>query len=332
MANRTAQNGPDRYHKGVAPETTTLKVADGDGGQRLDKYLRKRFPGVPLSHVFQLLRKGDVRVNGARSKDGDLRLQDGDEVVVRVPGKESWDPHGGVDPQTLSFRGRIPVVFEDDDLLVLDKPAGMAVHPGTGVKPGRTVIEMVQAEFPDAGFPPALVHRLDKGTSGVLLLAYNRPALVRLQEEIRTHRARKTYLALAQGSPRQEAGTVDSRLARIDSAHGGAKAIVAREDSGREACTHWKVVRRLGGYALLEVTIDTGRMHQIRAHLASIGLPIVGDDRYHPDPDHRTFGLKRPFLHAFRMEIRVQAGKTRRFEAALPKDLDQALNLAESAC
>jgi len=315
----------------VAPESTTLKVADGDGGQRLDKYLRKRFPAVPLSHVFQLLRKGDVRVNGTRVKNGDLRTQDGDEILVRLPNKESWDPASGKDPDTLSFRGRIPVVFEDDDMLVLDKPAGMAVHPGTGVKPGKTVIEMVQAEFPGAGFPPALVHRLDKGTSGVLLLAYNRTMLVCLQEEIRTHRARKTYLALAEGAPRKDEGTVDTRLARIDSAQGGAKAIVARdEESGREACTHWKVVKRLKAHTLLEVTIDTGRMHQIRAHLASIGLPIMGDERYHPDPEHRTFGLKRPFLHAARMEIRVATSKIRRFEAPLAKDLTQALALAET--
>lgn len=295
--------------------------------------LRKRFPGVPLSHVFQLLRKGDVRVNGTRVKDGTLRLQDGDEVLVRLPEKERWDPETGKLPEASSFRGRIAVVFEDENMLVLDKPAGMAVHPGTGVKPGQTVIEMVQAEFPGAGFPPALVHRLDKGTSGVLLLAYNRPALVRLQEEIRTHRARKTYMALVEGSPKKDSGSIDSRLARIDSAQGGAKAIVARdEDSGREASTHWKVVKRLKAHTLLEVTIDTGRMHQIRAHLSSIELPIVGDERYHPDPGHRTFGLKRPFLHAFRMEIRVESGKNRRFEAPLPKDLAQALSLAEAAC
>lgn len=293
--------------------------------------LRKRFPGVPLSHVFQLLRKGDVRVNGTRVKDGNLRLQDGDEVLVRLPDKERWDPDTGKVPEALSFRGRIPVVFEDDDLLVLDKPAGLAVHPGTGVKPGQTVIEMVQAEYPGAGFPPALVHRLDKGTSGVLLLAYNRPMLVRLQEEIRTHRAKKTYLALVEGRPRKDSGDIDARLARVDSVQGGAKAIVARDaESGREAMTHWKVVKRLKGHALLEVGIDTGRMHQIRAHLSSIGLPIVGDERYHPDPAHATLGLKRPFLHAARMEIRVASGKTRRFEAPLPKDLAQALAQAES--
>lgn len=316
----------------MAPESTTLKVAEGDGGQRLDKYLRKHFPGVPLSHVFQLLRKGDVRVNGTRVKNGDLRMQDGDEILVRLANKEIWDPSSGKSPEARSFRGRIGVVFENDDMLVLDKPAGLAVHPGTGVKPGQTVIEMVQAEFPDAGFPPALVHRLDKGTSGVLLLAYNRPMLVRLQEEIRTHRAKKTYIALVEGSPRQETGSIDSRLARIDSAHGGAKAIVAREESGREASTHWKVVKRLKRHTLLEVTIDTGRMHQIRAHLSSISLPIIGDERYHPDPAHQAFGLKRPFLHAARMEIRVESGKTRRFEAPLAKDLDQALSLAEKAC
>lgn len=290
----------------------------------MDKLLRKRFPGVPLSHVFQLLRKGDVRVNGARAK-GDARVQDDDEIAVRLPAKETHDPRMGLSPEARSFRGRIPVLCEEGGLLVLDKPAGMAVHPGTGVKPGQTLIEMVVAEFPDAGFPPALVHRLDRGTSGVLLLALNRPTLVHLQNEIREHRARKTYLALVEGSPRQDSGSVDSRLARIDSASGGAKAIVARdEESGREAATHWKVRERFPRHTLLEVVIDTGRMHQIRAHLTSIGLPLVGDERYHPDPAHDTLGLKRPFLHAARMEIRLPDGKLGRFESPLPADLNLA--------
>jgi 23S rRNA pseudouridine955/2504/2580 synthase len=315
---------------GVRFGATIFRVAEGDGGQRLDKLLRRRFPSVPLSHVFQTLRKGDVRVNGAKAK-GEARVQDGDEISVRLPTQESCDPALGESPSALSFRGRIPVLWEDDELLVLDKPAGLAVHPGTGVGPGRTVIEMVQAAFPGTGFPPALAHRLDKGTSGVLVLAKTRRMLVCIQDEIRAHRTGKTYMALAEGRPRAKAGTVDSRLARIDSARGGAKAIPAQEESGREAHTRWKVVRQLPRHAFLEVAIDTGRMHQIRAHLASIGLPLVGDGRYHPDPSHDTLGLKRPFLHAARFEVRL-GGRLWAFDAPLPKDLSQALMRAEALC
>ena len=315
---------------GVGFGATIFRVADGDGGQRLDKLLRRRFPAVPLSHIFQTLRKGDARINGVRAK-GEARVQDGDEISVRLPTKESCDPALGQVPEAPSFRGRIPILWEDDDLLVLDKPAGLAVHPGTGVNPGRTVIEMVQAAFPGAGFSPALAHRLDKGTSGVLVLAKTRQMLVRIQDEIRAHRTGKTYLALAEGRPRAKSGTIDARLARIDSARGGAKAILAEEESGREAHTRWKVVRQLPRHAYLEVAIDTGRMHQIRAHLASIGLPLVADERYHPDASHDALGLKRPFLHAARFEVHL-GGRLWAFDAPLPEDLSQALSRAEALC
>ncbi len=309
---------------------TTFCVAQGDGGQRLDKLLRRHFPAVPLSHIFQTFRRGDVRLNGKRTRNGDARVQDGDEITVRLPVSENYDPAAGKLPVAPSFRGRIPVLWEDDDLLVLNKPAGLAVHPGTGVAPGCTVIEMVQAAFPGAGFAPELAHRLDKGTSGVLVLAKTRPALVAVQNEIRAHRSQKTYFALAEGSPSADRGEIDTRLARIDSARGGAKAIPARnEEVGREARTRWKVVRRLPEHTLLEVTLDTGRMHQIRAHLASIGLPLVGDDRYHPDPSHNALGLRRPFLHAARFEVGL-GGHPWRFEAPLPQDLEHALSLAEA--
>ncbi len=298
---------------------TEFEVAAGDAGQRLDRYLRKVLPTVPLSHIFQLVRKGRVRVDGTRA-EGSLRLVGGAKISLGVKAGE-LQASAPVRTGGSSLRDKVGVVFEDDELLVLDKPAGMAVHPGTGTPPGTTLIERVWQDLggSDSVFQPALAHRLDRGTSGVVVVAKTRRALLEVQEAIQTGTATKDYLALVEGVPSRPSGVVKARLERIDSRSGGAKSIV--DDDGVEAETHWKISRRFPGYALLEVRIMTGRMHQIRAHLASIGHPIVSDDRYGTS---MLPGLKRPFLHAARLALPVH-GRRRVFDAPLPPELEAVL-------
>lgn len=299
---------------------TEFEVAEGDAGQRLDRYLRRVLPSVPLSHIFQLVRKGRVRVDGARA-DGSLRLVGGAKISLGTrPGelRATAPAREGAS----SLRDKVGVLFEDDELLVLDKPAGMAVHPGTGTPSGTTLIERVWQDLgaSDSVFQPALAHRLDRGTSGVVIVAKTRRALLEVQESIRDGSATKQYTALVEGIPNRPSGVVKARLQRVDSRSGGAKSIVS-EDEGSESETHWKILQRFGSHALLEVRILTGRMHQIRAHLASIGHPIVSDDRYGTTPFP---GLKRPFLHAARIALPIH-GRRRVFEAPLPADLSRVL-------
>lgn len=310
---------------GSAGVATEFEVAEGDAGQRLDRYLRKVLPTVPLSHIFQLVRKGRVRVDGARA-EGSLRLAGGAKISLGVKAGELQTAVPAREGAS-SLRDKVGVIYEDDELLVLDKPAGMAVHPGTGTPPGTTLIERVWQDLgaSDSVFQPALAHRLDRGTSGVVVVAKTRRALLEVQDCIREGIASKEYLALVEGVPNKPSGVVKARLERVDSRSGGAKSLVS--DEGVEAETHWKTSERFRSHALLQVKILTGRMHQIRAHLASIGHPIVSDDRYGTAP---LPGLKRPFLHAARIVLPLH-GRRKTFEAPLPPDLLAALDRVRGA-
>jgi len=285
-------------------------------------------PEVPLSRIFRLLRKGAVRVNGRKAK-GESRLEAEDKISVEVGSEELRQ----APPERAAgggFRGRVGVVFEDDDLLVLDKPAGMAVHPGTGTPPGTTLIERVWQELgaSDSVFQPALAHRLDRGTSGVVVVAKTRKALLDVQRQIQAKDTPKEYLALVEGVPSKASGSIKEKLARVDSRDRGAKSIVVRADeAGQESETRWKIRRKFAGYALLDVQILSGRLHQIRAHMASIGHPIAGDDRY---GTAKFQGLKRPFLHAARLGLRLY-GRQVFFEAPLPKDLEAVVDKLETS-
>lgn len=307
---------------------TEFAVPEGDAGQRLDRYLRRVLPEVPLSRIFRLLRKGAVRVNGRKAK-GESRLEAEDKISVEVGSEELRQ----APPERAAgggFRGRVGVVFEDDDLLVLDKPAGMAVHPGTGTPPGTTLIERVWQELgaSDSVFQPALAHRLDRGTSGVVVVAKTRKALLDVQRQIQAKDTPKEYLALVEGVPSKASGSIKEKLARVDSRDRGAKSIVVRADeAGQESETRWKIRRKFAGYTLLDVQILSGRLHQIRAHMASIGHPIAGDDRY---GTAKFQGLKRPFLHAARLGLRLY-GRQVFFEAPLPKDLEAVVDKLETS-
>lgn len=312
---------------GPTSPVQTLQVDEESAGQRLDNFLVRHLKGVPKTHVYRIIRSGEVRVNKGRA-GADTRVQAGDQV--RVP------------PIRLSGRAQekkerpapareFPILFEDDHLIALDKPAGVAVHGGSGVSFG--VIEQLRQARPGAKFLE-LVHRLDRETSGVLLVAKRRSALTRLQDQFRGRETGKTYLALVNGRWPANRKVIDAPLHKYllagDEGTPGAGErrvrVVAPDDpDGMRAITLVRVARHLEGTSLLEVTIKTGRTHQIRVHLASSGHPIAGDDKYGDFETNKALhkqGLRRMFLHAWRLQFDHPATGARiELLAPLPPDL-----------
>ncbi len=298
------------------------EIDESRAGQRLDNYLLGQLKGVPRTHVYRLLRTGQVRVNGARARAG-YRLAAGDRV--RIPPVRTA-PGGSAPPDPERARDLLRrVLHEDDELLVLDKPAGLAVHGGSGVASG--LVEILKDA--GAGYGGVeLAHRLDKETSGCLVLAKSRPALLRLHEALRTGRVDKRYLALVAGAWPGDA-TVRLALAR----EGGARAKVVASDGGKAAVSHFRVRERFPGATLLEVRLDTGRMHQIRVHAAASGHAVAGDARYGDHGFNRSLrptGLRRMFLHAAAIGLPDFGGL--RVRAPLPGDLQAVLDALAASC
>jgi 23S rRNA pseudouridine955/2504/2580 synthase len=291
--------------------------AESDG-QRLDNWLLRRLKGVPKTHVYRVIRSGEVRVNKGRVQ-ADSRVAAGD--VVRVP------PMRVALPSTAAAAApprEFPVLLEDDHLLAIVKPAGVAVHGGSGVSFG--VIEQLRRARPEAKFLE-LVHRLDKETSGILLLAKKRSALTALQDQFRDRNTGKTYAALVFGDWPAKLKVIDLALHKTLNAEGERHVRVVDADhvDGRRSITLVRVVRQLPGLTLLDVTIKTGRTHQIRVHLASSGHPIVGDPKYGDFACNKTFarqrGFERMFLHARELAFDHPAtGERITLQAPLPPD------------
>ena len=250
-----------------------LRVDEESAGQRLDNFLMRHLKGVPKSHVYRVIRSGEVRVNKGRAS-AETRVAAGDEV--RVPPVRVAAPAAGEVPAPAR---EFPILLEDDALLAIDKPAGVAVHGGSGVSSG--VIEQLRQARPQARFLE-LVHRLDKETSGVLLLAKKRSALTALQDQFRGRGTSKRYVALVAGAWPDALKVIDQPLLKTLDAAGErhVRVVSPAHEDGRRSITLVKVARRYAGYTLLDVTIRTGRTHQIRVHLASQGHPIVGDAKY----------------------------------------------------
>jgi 23S rRNA pseudouridine955/2504/2580 synthase len=284
------------------PAVRWLTVGEESAGQRLDNYLLRHLKGVPKTHVYRIIRSGQVRVNRGRVA-ASRRVAAGDQV--RVPPLRLPMP---ADVPVTPAR-EFPILFEDEHLLVIDKPAGVAVHGGSGISFG--VIEQLRRARPDARFLE-LVHRLDRETSGVLLIAKKPGALKDVQRQLRERRVGKTYLALALGAWPGNLKVIDAPLARYLVAGGlddGERRVrIARQDdpAGQRAVTLVKVLERLPEATLLAVTIKTGRTHQIRVHLAAQGHPIAGDDKYGDFARNKALqkaGLKRMALHAWRLHL-----------------------------
>ncbi|MGC3983262.1 MAG: RluA family pseudouridine synthase [Pseudorhodoferax sp.] len=311
-----------------APVAKLVEIGPDAEGQRLDNYLLRVLKGVPKTHVYRIIRSGEVRVNKGRA-DAATRLALGDSV--RLPPlrlSERAEEKSAAMARSAPARG-FPVLYEDEAFLAIDKPAGVAVHGGSGVDFG--VIEQLRMARPGAPMLE-LVHRLDRETSGVLLVAKKRSALKHLQDQFRERETGKTYLALALGQWPARRKVLDKPLVRYllpgkPGTEGERRVRIAAADDpqGMRSITLVRVAETFADYSLLEVTIKTGRTHQIRVHLASEGHAIAGDDKYGDFALNKALvrqGLSRMFLHAWRLRLTHPAsGETVQLEAALPPEL-----------
>lgn len=315
----------------------TLKISEDSAGQRLDKLVRKALRDVPLSHVYKMFRTKKIRVNDQRGRAEQV-VQAGDVVVIRGDEERLLAaPEEGAAPGAVKVT--FQVLYEDRDVLVVDKPAGLAAHPGTGIT-GATLVEMSRAylkvpdDLPPTEFRPSPAHRLDRDTSGVVVVAKHRRAMVRLGEIFTDgDGVKKTYLTLVKGKMPREAGTIDLPLSEHEQT---AKSKAVRGVNFQEALTRWKVVSAAKELSLLQVGIETGRTHQIRRHLEAVGHPVAGDCRYGDFAFNRTarqrWGLRRMALHAWRLELpHPTTGAPLRVEAPLPKELQEVLSKANLA-
>ncbi len=299
-----------------------VEVGEDSAGQRIDNFLLRVCKGVPKSHIYRILRSGEVRVNKGRI-DAQYRLALGD--LVRIP------PIRIAAADTAREAAPVPaaefeVLFEDDAMVVINKPAGVAVHGGSGVSFG--VIEQMREARPNAKFLE-LVHRLDRETSGILMLAKKRSALVGLHEQIRENRMDKRYYACGHGEWAADWGrrrAVKAPLHKYSTPEGERRVRV--QDDGMPSHTVFNLIDRWDNYALVEAELKTGRTHQIRVHLAHLGLPIAGDAKYGDFALNKALAranarpsLKRMFLHAYRLKLaHPLSGETLQFDAPLPDE------------
>jgi 23S rRNA pseudouridine955/2504/2580 synthase len=298
------------------------RISEDAAGQRLDKYVRRLVPGLPLSAIYKLIRTKKIRVNGARAEEGQL-LVAGDVVTVRDQALQER-PGAGEPRAKRPVRRTFELLHEDGHVLVLAKPAGLAAHPGTGVT-GPTLVDEVRAylgEVPEGEFKPAPAHRLDRETSGVVVVAKTRQAIVKLAETFSEQHPKKVYLALVAGHVPKE-GVIDLPLAERQQTAGSKQ---VRGVNLQSALTRYRALGQGRDASLVEVEIETGRTHQIRRHFQAIGHPVVGDDKYGDFPLNRRaraeWGLRRMFLHAARLGLpHPVTGQPMTFRAPVPPEL-----------
>lgn len=296
---------------------------DSPKGERLDKFLVARLPEYSRSRLQSLIKEGQVRVNGAAVSKAGYLLEPGSQVEISLPPVRPVE----ITPQAIP----LDVLFENNDLLVVNKPAGMVVHPAAGHADG-TLVNAVLAHAPDlegigGEQRPGIVHRLDKDTSGLILIAKNDHALHHLQDQFRLRHVRKTYLALGDGHPPTPTGRIEAAIGRDPSLR--KQMAIVPDAKGRAAVSEYQVLESFTEHTLFAVHPETGRTHQVRLHLAFLGCPIVGDTVY--GRRRPTLPIRRQFLHAARLVITLP-GETapRTFEAPLPPDLEAALEMARS--
>jgi len=296
-----------------------VRIDEDLAGQRIDNFLRRELPGLPKSRLYRIIRRGEVRVNGGRIKV-EYRLAAGDEVRI-PPARISEGPGEAPPGKIASVENQ--VLFEDKRLLVINKPSGLAVHGGSGISHGA--IELLRAARPDLR-DLSLVHRLDRETSGCLVLAKRRSALRELHERFREGTVEKNYLALVAGDWQFGEKMVDAPLL-VEHRRNGERHVVVSA-GGKSAQTIFRLSRTFGQFSLMQCQPRTGRTHQIRVHAQHAGHPIAGDDRY-GDPEvnaaAKKLGLKRLFLHAQSIAFPDDSGNELHFTAPLPDDLDRFL-------
>jgi 23S rRNA pseudouridine955/2504/2580 synthase len=296
-----------------------IVIDEEQAGQRIDNFLRRQLPGLPKGRLYRILRRGEVRVNGGRVR-AEYKLVAGDKVRI-PPARINADPDAPPAAGVADLEQRI--LFEDKRLLVIDKPSGVAVHGGSGVSHG--VIELMRAARPELR-DLALVHRLDRETSGCLVLAKRRSALRELHEKFRHGSVDKNYLALVVGDWQLGEQMIDAPLLTKHRKSGERHVVVS--GAGKPAQTKMRLSRTFGKYSLLQCQPLTGRTHQIRVHATHVGHPVVGDERYgdaEANAAARKLGLKRLFLHAQSISFPDDSGNERHFTAPLADDLEHFL-------
>jgi 23S rRNA pseudouridine1911/1915/1917 synthase len=287
--------------------------------QRLDHFLVECLPGLSRSRIQTLIETGKVTVNGALPRKSGQLLEGEEQVEVTLPAVQP----SGLIPEAIP----LDIVFENPDLIVVNKPAGMVVHPAAGHSHG-TLVHAALAHAPEMDgiggeLRPGVVHRLDKDTSGLILLAKNDATHRWLQDQFRSRRIQKTYLTMVDGRPPTPSGRIEAPIGR-DPRNRKKMAIVS-SDKGREAASEYRTLESFPAHTLLEVHPVTGRTHQIRLHLAFIGCPVAGDRLY--GRKHPSLPLERQFLHAARLIVQLRGeDQARTFEAPLPDDLQTVLN------
>lgn len=286
------------------------------GGERLDRFLTARAPDLSRAHIQRLIQEGRVLVGGREAR-ASRKVAAGEIVTLELPAPAA--------PVLAAEPISVPIVYEDDDLIVVDKPAGMVVHPGHGVSSG-TLVNALLAQCPalaafEDSLRPGIVHRLDKDTSGVMVVAKTPAAHQHLSRQFAARTVKKTYWALVHGRVEAERGIIEAGIGRSRS-EPTRMAIAGKAE--RPARTAFRVLRRYGAYTLVEAQPITGRTHQIRLHFAALGHPLAGDDAY--GRAHEALGLRRQFLHARTLRLTLPAsGIEREFESPLPADLEAAL-------
>jgi 23S rRNA pseudouridine1911/1915/1917 synthase len=300
----------------LAEELFQLVVEAEDEGLRLDRFAADQVADLSRSYARQLIEDAHIRINGKDARPSSV-VRAGDVVTIVRPVAQPTDLVAQAIP--------LDVVYEDGDVVVIDKPAGMVVHPAPGHLDG-TLVNALLARYPDitvgGDLRPGIVHRLDRDTSGLLVVARNDAARHHLQEQQQARTMRKAYLVVVEGRFKEPEGVIDAPLAR----HPTDRLRQAVTRDGRAARTHWAVLEDLGDYTLLEARLETGRTHQIRVHFAYKSRPVLGDPLYGPKKPRSTFGLARQFLHAYRLGFALpSSGQWAEFESPLPADLQAAL-------
>jgi len=299
------------------PEMTCFQVDGIDAGKRLDIYLTGMAGGLSRSFVQKLIAEGMVLVGGEVAR-ASYKVKPGDMIALNIPEPEELE----VNPEPIP----LDIYYEDNDVIVVNKPRGMVVHPAAGNFSGTLVNALLFHCRDLSGINgvtrPGIVHRLDKDTSGLIMVAKNDAAHFSLAEQLKSRQVKRRYLALVHGHVREESGVVDAPIGR-DPRDRQKMAVLDR--NSKHAVTHYRVLSRFDGYTYLQLRLETGRTHQIRVHMAYIGHPVVGDPKYGPARPH--FGLDGQFLHAAVLGFKhPRTGEYLEFEAPLPRELEEILD------